>query len=674
MELFKLFGRIMIEDDAANKSLQRIDNQAENTGNRFGKLGQLGSKVGGLIVAGAAAATAAVGALSIGVGKVGISYNAMMEQSQVAWTTLLGSQKEAKDMLQDISDFTKATPFETEDVDMMAKYMHNAGLEGKVLFDELLKISDTASAFAIPAAEAKEMTRQMSQVRQAGVAYTEDLNILQDRGVPIYKAIAKQLGITTGEVKQMASEGELTADIYLKAFDSIAKGVEGASEAQSKTFNGMISTLKDNLKMIAGELTEGLFGRLKGGFEQVMPILDTFLENLKTGGIREAILGLIPPEILERLTSFANTAQTAFAKVKEFSMPIIQEVVGFVMGKVSELKAFWDENGAQIVEACKVAFEGIKAIVEFVMPAVFLLIQTVWENIKGVISGAIDTIMGIIKLLTGLLTGDFSLAWEGIKQTVLGAIETVWNLFNLIMLGKFLGGISTFITKGAGLFKSFASDVGTVFKGWVDDALSLFNNLKTKGTSIWNSIVQAIENTVGPFVANIKSLFKGLVDDAVSNFNKVKTAMMNPIKTARDAVKGYIDDIKGFFNGLKLKLPNIKTPHFKLKNWSSNPLDWVKSMPSIGIDWYAKGTNYAPGGLAVVGERGPELVHLPRGSKVDTANETRNKLGTGIGTLRIEPVPIMVDSYELARIVFPEIDLMQASSMSGQLRLSGVKG
>lgn len=664
----------MIEDDAANKSLQRIDNQAENTGNRFGKLGQLGSKVGGLIVAGAAAATAAVGALSIGVGKVGISYNAMMEQSQVAWTTLLGSQKEAKDMLQDISDFTKATPFETEDVDMMAKYMHNAGLEGKVLFDELLKISDTASAFAIPAAEAKEMTRQMSQVRQAGVAYTEDLNILQDRGVPIYKAIAKQLGITTGEVKQMASEGELTADIYLKAFDSIAKGVEGASEAQSKTFNGMISTLKDNLKMIAGELTEGLFGRLKGGFEQVMPILDTFLENLKTGGIREAILGLIPPEILERLTSFANTAQTAFAKVKEFSMPIIQEVVGFVMGKVSELKAFWDENGAQIVEACKVAFEGIKAIVEFVMPAVFLLIQTVWENIKGVISGAIDTIMGIIKLLTGLLTGDFSLAWEGIKQTVLGAIETVWNLFNLIMLGKFLGGISTFITKGAGLFKSFASDVGTVFKGWVDDALSLFNNLKTKGTSIWNSIVQAIENTVGPFVANIKSLFKGLVDDAVSNFNKVKTAMMNPIKTARDAVKGYIDDIKGFFNGLKLKLPNIKTPHFKLKNWSSNPLDWVKSMPSIGIDWYAKGTNYAPGGLAVVGERGPELVHLPRGSKVDTANETRNKLGTGIGTLRIEPVPIMVDSYELARIVFPEIDLMQASSMSGQLRLSGVKG
>jgi phage-related tail protein len=31
---------------------------------------------------------------------------------------------------------------------------------------------------------------------------------------------------------------------------------------------------------------------------------------------------------------------------------------------------------------------------------------------------------------------------------------------------------------------------------------------------------------------------------------------------------------------------------------------------------FANGTNFAPGGLALVGERGPELVNLPRGSAV----------------------------------------------------------
>ena len=39
-------------------------------------------------------------------------------------------------------------------------------------------------------------------------------------------------------------------------------------------------------------------------------------------------------------------------------------------------------------------------------------------------------------------------------------------------------------------------------------------------------------------------------------------------------------------------------------------------MGSIGIPGFANGTNYAPGGLAMVGERGPELVNLPRGSQV----------------------------------------------------------
>lgn len=36
----------------------------------------------------------------------------------------------------------------------------------------------------------------------------------------------------------------------------------------------------------------------------------------------------------------------------------------------------------------------------------------------------------------------------------------------------------------------------------------------------------------------------------------------------------------------------------------------------LGIPGFANGTNYAPGGLAMVGERGPELVNLPRGSQV----------------------------------------------------------
>lgn len=51
------------------------------------------------------------------------------------------------------------------------------------------------------------------------------------------------------------------------------------------------------------------------------------------------------------------------------------------------------------------------------------------------------------------------------------------------------------------------------------------------------------------------------------------------------------------------------------------------TLPSGTIPGFASGTSYAPGGMALVGERGPELVNLPRGSRVHTANQTRGMMG-----------------------------------------------
>lgn len=48
---------------------------------------------------------------------------------------------------------------------------------------------------------------------------------------------------------------------------------------------------------------------------------------------------------------------------------------------------------------------------------------------------------------------------------------------------------------------------------------------------------------------------------------------------------------------------------------------------ALGVPGFANGTNFAPGGLAVVGERGPELVNLPRGSQVIPNHQTSQMMG-----------------------------------------------
>lgn len=75
---------------------------------------------------------------------------------------------------------------------------------------------------------------------------------------------------------------------------------------------------------------------------------------------------------------------------------------------------------------------------------------------------------------------------------------------------------------------------------------------------------------------------------------------------------------------------------------------------------FAKGTNYAPGGLAMVGEEGPELIELPRGSKVNSTNETRrmmsgaNQNDSG-GSSDVVTIVMQDDSGRMASIADQQI-------------------
>lgn len=55
-------------------------------------------------------------------------------------------------------------------------------------------------------------------------------------------------------------------------------------------------------------------------------------------------------------------------------------------------------------------------------------------------------------------------------------------------------------------------------------------------------------------------------------------------------------------------------------------LSGLPGSPKVHLPRFARGTNYAPGGLALVGEEGPELVNLPRGAQVKTASQTQQVL------------------------------------------------
>ncbi len=87
-------------------------------------------------------------------------------------------------------------------------------------------LSLTADAAAIAGASMADRSI-INKVQTSQISYTDDLNQLADRGIPIYQWLAEAAGITAAQVKEMASEGQISSQMFL---DAIEKNIGGAAK------------------------------------------------------------------------------------------------------------------------------------------------------------------------------------------------------------------------------------------------------------------------------------------------------------------------------------------------------------------------------------------------------------------------------------------------------------
>lgn len=186
----------------------------------------------------------------------------------------------------------------------------------------------------------------------------------------------------------------------------------------------------------------------------------------------------------------------------------------------------------------------------------------------------IGVIGGLVAAIAPLLIVFGKIAF-GISQ-IMSLMSTLGVSFTALMgpIGIAIGIIAALIAIGVLLYKNWdkIKAAASALKNWI---VTTFNSLKTKVSEI---------------------------------FGKIKDAMLKPIEKAKELIKGIIEKIKGFFN-FKAKLPHIKLPHFVIhpKGWHlSDLLEGV--IPSLGIDWYAKGGIFNSPRVIGVGEAGPEAV------------------------------------------------------------------
>lgn len=290
-----------------------------------------------------------------------------------------------------------------------------------------------------------------------------------------------------------------------------------------------------------------------------------------------------------------------------------------------------------MVDSLKAWFSNLWTHLQSVWEGICNVVQTAVMLLGSIIQGAIDIITLPFQMIWENCKGIVSSVWEGIKSVVSSAIHAVSSTISSVM-GAIKNVIST-------VWNAISSKVSSVLSAIKTTVSTIFNAVKSVASSVWNgiksvisSVVDGIKSKVSSVFNGVKStvtsIFNGIKSTAASVWNGIKDAIIKPVEAAKNAVKGIIDKITGFFSGMKLELPKIKLPHFKISGkLSLSP----PSVPHLSIDWYKEGgiltkpTVFGMNGSSLMagGEAGKEAVLPLKGFYNQLEHILSSRMNTG---------------------------------------------
>lgn len=431
--------------------------------------------------------------------------------------------------------------------------------------------------------------------------------------------------------------------VVIDYWDQIVAACKNAWEQVKTTLSGWGEWINTNVIQPVVNFFKGLWDGIVGIFQSV---IDWVKNNWKS-----IVLFLVNPfagvfnYLYENFEGFRNFINNIVNNIKEFFVDLwngikqvwdwicnaVQVAIMFIGSIISAafdiitlpFRLIW-ENCKQYVFAAwewiknkvTIAINAVKNTITTVFNAVKNFFVTVWNGIKNVFTTVWNAIVGFLTPIINKIKNTITTAFNTIKTT----ITTIFNAVKSVVMTVW-NAIKTAISTVANAIRN---TVTTVFNAIKTKVTSIFNGIKSVATSVWNAIknaittvVNGVKNTISNVFNSVKStvssVFNGIKSTATSVWNGIKNAITGPIEAAKDKVKSVIDAIKGFFSGLKLKLPDIKLPHFSIEGkLSLSP----PSVPKLKIDWYKEGgiltrpTIFGANGLNFMagGEAGPEAV------------------------------------------------------------------
>ena len=497
----KIVYRVVIDDSGAIESVEQIGRRSGGALEEV--MTGAARRIGEAFVNMAAQAGQAL----IDVAKAGVEFNSKMEKYQTAFTTLLGNGEEAARVMAQIREDAARTPFDVDSLTQANQMLIAAGISADQARGDVLNLANAIAATGGGSAELSRMASNLQQIQNTGKASAMDIRQFANAGINIYGLLADSMGVTAAEAAEMDVTYEQLAAALAHAAEAGGK-YEGALEAQSQTFAGRISTLKDNATQLAGALTEDLFSKLSdGALPMVMDWVATLLEAAQTGGIEGAlsaageILGSIVDGITENLPTLIPAAMDIITSLLE---GLIRHIPDIVTAGINLLVAL-----------AQGLIDAIPHLVDMIPVIIGSLVQTIIQNLPVLIAAGIELLLalgkGLIQAIPQLL-----LMLPRIIAEIIGAFTTVdWKSIGSNIVHGIWDGI-----KGLwdGLVNSVQQAVNNLWQS-AKKALGIASpskKFKYIGEMTTEGTIEGIEDTQAEMTRTVTDVYGGMADSAQS--------------------------------------------------------------------------------------------------------------------------------------------------------------
>ena len=413
-----------------------------------------------------------------------------------------------------------------------------------------------------------------TSMREMGEAALPVKQMVTEIGTEILGKLTPALKSASDWFKSLSPEQqELVKNLALGAlaFGGVTTAA-GKLMQSASDIGGVIKTVAGGFTDLGGKADglSGKFGGLGGGWKSLTGLITANPIGLGVAAVSAAVAGL---------TWFFTQTETGKQMWSDFTGWISEKwqgVCDFLSGAGEFWGGVWNDvtSGVEQFKSDVASkWEGFKQDA-----------SNAWENIKSTVSekaqGAADWVN---EKWNNLITN---------TQTAFGAVKsTVQNDLNT---AKEAGSHA-----GSALQAALSGDWSTARSEAASAFGTIRDNISQKMDAAQSNAVRvadAIGNKLG---------FPGLGAKVNGVFNGVRDFMKNPIENAWNWIKDIPNKIMNAFGGIKISLPKIKMPHFNVQ-W--NDIGGVVKLPSISVDWYARGGYFDRASIIGVGERGGEYV------------------------------------------------------------------